>query len=284
MPPPQTGRIDRESFLQRHSVVAYFLLTFAISWSAAFLVAAPHVIRGESLPKMTGILMFPAMLLGPSFAGIFLTRFLDGRAGLSDLFSRMRRVRFSWRWHSALLIPPVLILSILLCLKTFVSPVYSPNRFWLGLSFGIPASFFQEIGWMGFAFPKMCQRLSPFRAAIVLGVLWGLWHIPVINYLGTAVPHGPYWLPFFLAFTAAMTAVRILIARLYSNTNSVLSTQLMHACSTGSLVIFSPPGVSASQEAFWYAVYAAALWLVIDLSGFILRSSTRSSPLLLRPL
>jgi hypothetical protein len=63
----------------------------------------------------------------------------------------------------------------------------------------------------------------------------------------------------------------------------VLSTQLMHACSTGSLVIFSPPGVSASQEAFWYAVYAAALWLVIDLSGFILRS-TRSSPLLLRPL
>jgi|SRR6267143_4285659 len=63
-----------------------FLLTFAISWSAAFLVAAPHVLRGQSLPKMTGILMFPAMLLGPSLASILLTRFLDGRAGLRDSF------------------------------------------------------------------------------------------------------------------------------------------------------------------------------------------------------
>ena len=272
MPSPQSGRIDRESFLQRHSETAYFLLTFAISWSAAFLVAAPHVLGGQSLPNMTGILMFPAMLLGPSFTGILLTRLLDGPTGLHDLFSRMRRVRFPWRWYSALLIPPVLILSILLCLRTFVSPVYAPNRFWLGLFFGIPAGFFEEIGWMGFAYPKMCQKIPPLLSAVVLGLLWGLWHIPAINYLGTAVPHGAYWLPFFLAFTAAVTAVRVLIAWLYSNTHSVLLTQLMHACSTGSLVIFSPPRVSPAQEAFWYVVYAAALWLVVAPFAAISRS------------
>jgi uncharacterized protein len=277
MASPLTDCIDRQSFLQRHSVSAYFLLTFAISWCAAFLVASSHVLRGQSLPKMTGILMFPAMLIGPSLSSIFLTLFFDGRVGLGDLFARMRRVRFGWRWYSVLLIPPVLILSILLCLKTFVSPVYTPNRFWLGLSFGAAAGFFEEIGWMGFAFPKMCRKLSPFRAAAWLGILWGFWHIPVVNYLGTAVPHGAYWLPFFLAFTVAMTAIRILIAWLYANTNSVLSSQLLHACSTGSLVIFSPPRVSAAQEAFWYAVYAAALWLVIVLFAVSSRA-VRSSP------
>jgi hypothetical protein len=60
-----------------------------------------------------------------------------------------------------------------------------------------------------------------------------------------------------------MTAMRVLIAWLYSNTKSVLLAQLMHACYTGSLVIFSPPGVTAAQEVFWYALYAAALWLAV---------------------
>ncbi len=60
-----------------------------------------------------------------------------------------------------------------------------------------------------------------------------------------------------------MTAMRVLIAWLYSNTRSVLLCQLMHVFSTGSLVISSPPRVSAAQEVFWYAVYAAALWIAV---------------------
>jgi len=203
------------------------------------------------------------MLLGPSVSGILLTRLFDGPAGLRDLFSRMHRFRFPARWYAALLIPPVLVLVILLLLETFVSPVYSPNRFWIGLAFGIPAGIFEEIGWTGFAFPKLSTKLPPLRAAILLGLLWGCWHIPVINFLGTAVPHGAYWLHFFLSFTAAMTAMRVLISWLYSHSRSIPLAQLMHACSTGSLVVFSPPLASARQEAFWYAAYAAALWILV---------------------
>ena len=69
--------------------------------------------------------------------------------------------------------------------------------------------------------------------------------------------------PFFLSFTAAMP---VLIAWLYSNTRSVFLCQLMHVCSTGSLVVFSPPQVAAAQEAFWYVVYAAALWIAVALA------------------
>jgi membrane protease YdiL (CAAX protease family) len=212
---------------------------------------------------LTGILMFPAMLVGPSFTGALLTRFFDGPAGLNDLFARMRRLRFPARWYAALLIPPVLVLSILVLLKTSVSPVYSPNRFWPRLAFGIPAGFFEEIGGTGFAFPKMCLKRAALSAAILLGLLWGLWHVPVVNFLGTAVPHGAYWLRFFLAFSAAMAAMRVLISWVYTHTKSIPLAQLMHASSTGSLVVFSPSGANAPQEALWYAAYAGVLWLLV---------------------
>ena len=263
MPSEPQMRADQDTILRRHPVVAYFVLTFALSWFGALAVAAPHLIHGEPVPKITGMLMFPAMLLGPSSVGTLLTWIVDEKSGLRSLLSQLFRTRVSPPWYAALLIPPVLVLGVLLVLERLVSSTFAPNRFWLGILFGFPAGFFEEIGWTGYAFPKMRSQNDGLTPGILLGLLWGLWHLPVIDYLGTATPHGVYRLPFFLAFTVAMTAMRILIAWVYTNTKSVLLAQFMHVSSTGSLVLFSPSRVTARQEVLWYSLYGIVLWVAV---------------------
>ena len=242
------------------------------------LVALPKLLQPGPLAKLTGILMFPAMLLGPSFSGIFLTRWLDGREALKNLFARMRRFNFAPRYYLALLIPPLIVLSVLFCLKTFLSPVYTPNHFWLGVTFGLPAGFLEEIGWMGFAYPKLRQRFAFLPATAILGLFWGLWHAPVIDFLGAASPHSKALPAFFAAFVAIMAAMRVLIAWFYERTQSIALAQLVHISSTGSLVVFSPAAVSPVQEAAWYALYAALLWLlVLFLAIFASSSANRAA-------
>ena len=72
-----------------------------------------------------------------------------------------------------------------------------------------------------------------------------------------------------------MAAMRVLIAWFYERTQSIALAQLVHLSSTGALVVFSPPTVSPLQEATWYAVYAAALWLLVLLLTTILPPATQ---------
>ena len=208
--------------------------------------------------------MFPLMLLGPALAGIILTGRAEGKTGLRNLFSRIGRWRAGVRWYAAaLLIPPVMISVVLLLLSTLVSPIYTPNRFLVGFLFGIAAAFFEEIGWTGYAFPKLRLTHKALPAALLLGLLWGLWHFPVVDFLGAASPHGSFLPAFFIAFILLMTAMRVLIAWIYTRTSSLLLPMIMHASSTGCLAALGPARLSPAQEACWYAVYAAALWILV---------------------
>lgn len=244
----------------RRQVVLFFVLVFSLSWLGAFCVVAPKLLHGQPIGKFDGLMMFPVMLLGPAFAGSALTVVFDGWKGLRDLGARM--VRVSPVWLMPLVIPFALVAGVLFGFKAFVSPEFRPNVFVVGAAFGILAGLLEEIGWTGFALPRMLRPENAIAPAILLGLLWGLWHLPVIDFLGAASPHGVWLMPFALTFIVAMTAMRVLIAWIYVNTKSVLLAQLMHACSTGALVVLSPH-VGPEQETLWYAAYACALWVLV---------------------
>jgi membrane protease YdiL (CAAX protease family) len=255
------------AFVQRHPVGVYFSLVFLLSYGGFVLVDGPKLARGEAIQPLDALLLFPVLVVGVGLVGIILTAISDGRAGLRDLFSRMGRWRVNLGWYvAALLIPPVLILTVLSGLSKLVSPAFAPGFFPLGVVFGLFPALFEEVGWTGFAFPKMrvaMKSRSVLATGVLLGALWGLWHAPVVDSLGAAAPHGVYWPPFFLSFIALVTAIRVLIVWIYANTQSVLLAQLMHFSSTGCLVMLSAAHASPAQEALWYAIYAAALWVVV---------------------
>jgi membrane protease YdiL (CAAX protease family) len=247
-----------------HPIASYFILTFLISWGGAGLYVAPHIVQGRALGKMDGLMMFPIMILGPAIAGIWMSSILNGQSGVRALVKKIGKVRVGGRWYLiAILIPFVLILFTLLLLKAVVSPAYAPNLFPIGLLFGIPAGFFEEIGWTGFAFPELRKKYSFVKSGLILGGFWVLWHLPVIDFLGAASPHGNFIWEFSLAFGLAMTAMRMIISWIYTRTGSIMLAQFQHAMSTGCLVVLGPNGVTAGQETVWYAVYGGILWILV---------------------
>ncbi len=250
------------SLIQRSPIASYFVLAYLISWGGSFAIGGPKFLRGEPLGLEDVLLMGPLVLAGPFIAGIAMTYLVDGRTGFRDLLSRLLRWRVGLRWYAvALLIFPVLILGVLWALTVLVSGDFAPGFIPFGILGGLLAGFIEEIGWMGFAFPRMERKFGTWRATIYLALLHGLWHA-VPGYLGESGSYGAYWLPRFIAmWLVAMTAMRILLVWIYSNTGSLLLAQITHASSSGFLVIFGPETTMPAQGTLWFAVYAVVLWI-----------------------
>lgn len=259
------------ALIRRHPLGSFFLLAYALSAAALLAIGLPSLHNAPTHWSLTPLVMFPVMVIGVGLGGLGLTVLIDGKSAARRLLLSARRPYPRRPYYAALLIPPAAILTALLILRAFVSPAFRPNLFPLGLLFGLLAGFCEEFGWSGFAYPRMRTRLGARPAAVLLGLLWGLWHLPVIDSLGVAHPHGHAWPLFVLAFLLALVALRVLIAWLYTATGSLQLAQLMHASSTGFLVVFGAAHVSPGQEAAWYALYggilAVAAAVVVGLSA-----------------
>lgn len=247
-----------KDYAKQHPVGAYFILAFGISWLGSLLTGGPIFLRGDSADLEEVLVMGLLVLAGPFVAGLMMTYFANGRAGLQGLFSRMVRWRVGGRWYAPLLIFPVLILAVALTLSAWVTPELTPILFAPGIVMGLLAGPIEEIGWMGFAYPMMQSKRSVLRISIYLGLLHALWHI-LPSFLAIYHKLGAYWLFDFVGFLVFVTALRVLIVWVYANTGSLLLSQLMHASSTGFYGIFIPTDVAPANWVIFTWVYAVVL-------------------------
>jgi membrane protease YdiL (CAAX protease family) len=272
------------AFVKSHPLLSYFALAFVISWAGIVLVVGPSGISANSLPSdMQVALLFPTMLVGPSVAGLLLTGILYGREGFRELRSRLLRWRVGARWWAVALLTAPLAYAATLFVFSLASPKFVPAIFTAGgkaalvLGTIVGALFvgiFEELGWTGFAIPRMRLRYSVLATGLIVGLLWGAWHF-LVFFVGVSNPaaSNPYagaiplvlFLP-ALIFTS-LPAFRVLMVWVYERTESLLLAILMHASYAASTFILNPvvgPGAMSGSSLLAYdLVLAAALWIVV---------------------
>jgi CAAX protease family protein len=248
-----------KTFVMRHPVATYFVLTFLISWGAT----TPT----EGLLP----LVYAAMFAGPSVAGILMTALVDGKAGFHDLRSRLLRWRVGVRWYMvALLTAPLVVTAVLLPLSLssagFLPGVFSSNDkvslIVIGLAAGLMTGFCEELGWTGFVIPRLRLRYGVLSTGLIVGLLWGAWHFPLFSGgdLSGVLPLALFLPVQLFSFLAAY---RVLMVWVYDRTGSLLVAMLMHASLTASTLILQPLDVTGMRVVTYDLILTAALWLVV---------------------
>lgn len=252
--------MNTKSVIKKQSVLIYFILVFLISWGGSFLLVGPKFLRGEVMDLTDIGLMAIPMLGGPFFAGLGMIYLVENKEGLTELFSRMGNWRTERRWYGPLVIFPTLLLIVSLILSVLVDAELAPALFVFGIVLGLFAGFFEEIGWTGFAFPRMSKKENVLSTSIIFGIVHAIWHI-FPDYLGNFNSFGEYWLPYIFGFCVHVVALRVLIVWVYTNTNSLFLATLMHASSTGFYSFFISITISHESTAIFFLVYGFILWI-----------------------
>jgi uncharacterized protein len=245
-------------------LVAYCVLAFAITWGAILAFLASRSFAFDTITASDGLVIFGFMILGPSTAGLVMTTTSGGRAGLRDLWSRIRRWRAApTMWAIALLTSPVITVTVLIFLAASVSSAFTPETRVVGLFIGVIAGVFEETGWTGFATPRLLGRFSPLAAGLILGLIWASWH-GMADFTGNIATKGTEgWIVWFVTYwLIPLTGYRVLMTWVYSNTTSVLVAMAMHASWTGWQFFLTPASTSQGQDVAWHLLLSVGIWAV----------------------
>jgi uncharacterized protein len=257
-------------FARLHPAASYFVLAFAISWSGILVVVGPtHILATKAV--FDSLVWVPPLLAGPCVAGLVVTAAVGGRQGLRSLGARLVRGRVGARWYAvALVTAPVYYLAVSFALS-LVSRAYLPaivttdDRAGMvvrGFVVGISAGLFEELGWTGVAVPALLRRRGAIATGLIVGSLWGGWHI-VPKLLGERAFDMVDAIPIDLLSTiVSLTGFRILMVWVYERTESVLIAILMHASLTAGMFLVQP-AVTGSAMIVLGIGQAIAAWALV---------------------
>lgn len=200
------------SMIRRHPLICYYTLANVLTWWVYPLM------RFSPLIGLAG-------LFGPSLAAIVLAALTDGRAGVTTLLGRTARWRVGLPWYVVALGLPF-VLSLV---TAGLSVVVGIGSWQVGELTVLDLMLFvlvvgEELGWRGYALPKLLETRSALAASAVLGVLWGLWHLP--TFFGAATPQ--QGMP-IVAFVILTIEYSVIMTWIYLHTDgSVLIATLCH--------------------------------------------------------
>lgn len=237
---------------------AFFLVAYAVSWASWL----PLVWWTQSETTRQTLLVVGTF--GPSLAAVVLIGARRGWTGLRSELAKQWRWRFPFTLWALILFAPAVIVLIAIVIAQGLG---APNGQWNDaeqlllilpvflyvVTFGGPLG--EEFGWRGFALPHLEQRVNPTAAVVLLGLIWGLWHLPLFWIEGTIQQQIPLG-----AFLVQTTATSVIYGWLWNKTVSLPAVVAIHAA-TNTTVGLLPvlPNAAGSLIPLWTAISIAAV-------------------------
>lgn len=253
------------------SLFLFFALAFAVMWTFFFAVAFIPISAGSSLGG--GLILLGAS--APALAALAVTFRAEGRAGVIALLRRITQSRVAAKYYVfaiGFMIAIKLSAALIYHASTSAWPRFDTSQWYLipaAIAFSTPFQAGEEIGWRGYALPRLAERFGLASASVLLGLIWGVWHLPQFFIRG-----GDSYQQSFPVFVLQVTAMSVAFAWLYTRTNgSLLLTMLLHAAINNSKDIV-PSGVPGGTETFGFHASRIS-WIALALlwgcaAGFLL--------------
>jgi membrane protease YdiL (CAAX protease family) len=259
--------MENQSEMRNRSLRDFFLITYLIP-----IIGVAYVTFKEGLqpalvttqPSGLAMVVIMSMIHSPMIAAVIVLLRDEGWEGLKALFRQLKDWGFNLKWYlRALLIFPAAILAALLILSIF-SESYTPQFSFSILFLGAFISpLYEEIGWIGYAIPRMLKRWRPLNTAILLGVIHMGWHLAA-DYWGSSAFYGTgsLYLGHVLLWLIGLIILRVMILWLYTRTQSLVLGWLAHVSWTGGQLLLTVH-LSALETVIWNAVFVGILILVM---------------------
>ncbi|NRD77088.1 CPBP family intramembrane metalloprotease [Bacillus sp. BRMEA1] len=184
-----------KKLLESKPLISFFVMAFAFSW----ITLIPYILsQWNILPNTKFFVIFFVLnpFVGPAFAAYLMNQVIGGKAAWINQRNSLKQTRVDWKWYIFILIGiPAAIFLGMIFLIGYMPRFHDISSYFLGYPikfiviyfFGGPLA--EEIGWRGFALPRMQARYGGLKASLLIGVLWALWHLP--HFLTSAQRGGP---------------------------------------------------------------------------------------------
>jgi len=209
--------------------VPFLLITFGLAWG----IIALFLFLPNQMTSLVGELtgqhpLFFLAVYSPAIAAFIVVIYYGGTGGLRRYLSRVLIWHCSPAWYAFLIIgiPLLFFGGAVLKGNLFVEPFPFPSFQTLVVALLLMAikGPVEEFGWRGLALPLLQRKFAPLWAGLILGVIWGLWHLPAFMLSGT--PQSAWsFTPFFVG----SVAVSVIATQLFNaSRGSILLPALLH--------------------------------------------------------